>query len=550
MIGSWSVANQITDQRTSVDGANSTTGWTTLSSTSPTNDTDIKIEGAGSNAEQCTNSRRTLIYDTGSSQTWANHVAYVWVNCGIVGLLATKTGGGMRVRVTGSSATDYKEWDVGGSDEWPIAIEGGWVQFVVDLEGTPDATGGTTPTNNSIQGIGISFITNGTMPKVADNTWIDEIAVIADGTAPIRIEGSNGGTTPWTWADVLTQLTVSSGCIKAGPAGTYVLNSAVQVGINDGTTHEFEDTNQVILFDRQDTIPTDHYSFTAVGGTAGTTNVTLGAVTGTGVDATGAQGCTFIGDSADPNRCAWDFDDPNIDAIGLYGCTFQHQGDFQLDDAANDVISCLFIDCNSGTVNNSNFLKNKIIDANTTASNAFLSTDDFGDIRYCEFEHSAGHAINITSTSPSSQNNVGNLFSGYTNSAGSAEAAIENSTAGALTINSSGGSNLGSNSYRNSGGGSTTINNNISVTFADLADNTEVRVYSAGTTTELDGIENATAGSPGSRTFTASISASTSVDYVIHNVDYEYIRVETYTWPTADTTITVQQRTDRNYSNP
>jgi hypothetical protein len=102
----------------------------------------------------------------------------------------------------------------------------------------------------------------------------------------------------------------------------------------------------------------------------------------------------------------------------------------------------------------------------------------------------------------------------------------------------------------NPGAGATIIDNEKSVTFTGMKDNTEVRVYETGTTTEIDGIENATAGSPDDRSFTWSANATTVVDYVIHNVSYEYIRVEGYTVGTVDTTIPIQQRFDRNYSNP
>ena len=139
---------------------------------------------------------------------------------------------------------------------------------------------------------------------------------------------------------------------------------------------------------------------------------------------------------------------------------------------------------------------------------------------------------------------MGNLFSGYTNTVDSTDAAILNSAAGTLTISSSDGSDLQTNSYRNTGGGGVTIENNVSVTFSGLQTNPEVRIYTAGTTTELAGVENS------GTSYVASLAAATSVDYVLHNLDYEYIRVESFTWPSSTTTIPIQQRFDRNYANP
>jgi hypothetical protein len=87
-------------------------------------------------------------------------------------------------------------------------------------------------------------------------------------------------------------------------------------------------------------------------------------------------------------------------------------------------------------------------------------------------------------------------------------------------------------------GGITTVS---TLTLTGLQSNSEVRVFNAGTTTELAGVENS------GTTFTANISAS-SVDIVVHSLGYEYQKIEG-----ADTssnlTLPIQQRVDRNYKN-
>lgn len=87
--------------------------------------------------------------------------------------------------------------------------------------------------------------------------------------------------------------------------------------------------------------------------------------------------------------------------------------------------------------------------------------------------------------------------------------------------------------------GTTTVS---ALTLTGLQTNSEVRVFNAGTTTELAGVENS------GTTFTANISAS-SVDIVVHSLGYEYQKIEG-----ADTssnlTLPIQQRVDRNYRNP
>ncbi len=87
--------------------------------------------------------------------------------------------------------------------------------------------------------------------------------------------------------------------------------------------------------------------------------------------------------------------------------------------------------------------------------------------------------------------------------------------------------------------GTTTVS---TLTLTNLKSNSEVRVYQAGTTTELAGVENS------STTFTATVSVG-SVDIVVHSLGYEYQKIEG-----ADTssnlTLPIQQRVDRNYRNP
>ena len=86
--------------------------------------------------------------------------------------------------------------------------------------------------------------------------------------------------------------------------------------------------------------------------------------------------------------------------------------------------------------------------------------------------------------------------------------------------------------------GTTTV---TTLTLTGLQTNSEVRVYDAGTTTEIAGVENSGA------SFSANIEAS-SVDIVIHSLGYEYQKVEGAD-TSANLTLPIQQRLDRNYQN-
>lgn len=543
------MANQVTDNRTLIADGTAVSNWEDIGATAGVVDTEISYDTySGSIGEYCTTTRAGTFYNNTTTGlfTSGDH-AYILFNCGIVSLLDTKANGGVTIRVTGATATDWAEFNIAGSDDYPPAFDGGWVQFVVDIDellANPSATNGTPPTVGNIQRFGITFITATVMPRMADNCWVGGFFRLPANTPAIIVEGRDGGTTDWNLASMAAVAGVQlSAVLKPGPGGSYVCRGPIQFGINDTTTHGFSETNKTLLWDSQQVMLDGFYGLSALGNSGGTTRVNFGIKSGTGNAATGAQGGSIQAEST-AARWFMDFDDPNIDDIGFWGCSLIHGEDFQLDDAAVDIASTLFIDCNSATVSGAKLVRCSVIDPNTADGVAFMITDDMADIAFSSFEFSDGHAIEINSATPTTQTNVGNLFSGFTNTVNSTDAAILNSAAGALTISSSDGSDLQTNSYRNTGGGSVTVQNNVSVTFDGLQTNTEVRIYTAGTSTELDGIENS------GTSFTSSLAAATSVDYVLHSEIYEYIRVEGFTWPSSTTTIPIQQKIDRNYSNP
>ena len=133
---------------------------------------------------------------------------------------------------------------------------------------------------------------------------------------------------------------------------------------------------------------------------------------------------------------------------------------------------------------------------------------------------------------------------GETHSLYSGNAAIVNSSGGAVTINITGTGDTPT--VRNVGAASTTINNNKTITFTGMRDNTEVRVFRVSDDVEIAGIENATAGSADDRSFAWSAAQGLEVYYRIHNETYETISNPSFTIPASDSTIPIQQRFDRN----
>jgi hypothetical protein len=550
------MANQVTDNRTDIADGTTVSGWEDIGGTALAVDTDIRYGTfTGSIGQYATTTRDATMYNNAATGLFTSgDVAYLLFNCGVVSLLDTKALGGLTVRVTGAAITDWAEFELFGSDEWPVTISGGWAQIAVDIDqllASPTNTNGTPPTVANIQRFGITFICATVMPRMTDNIWTGGFRILPSATPAIIIEGRDSGTTDWNWTSVAAVAAVQqSAVLVPGPGGSFVCRGPIQFGINDTSTHAFDETNKTLLFDFQEVMVDGFYGLSALGNAGGTTNVTFGIKTGTGVDAVGAQGGSIQAASV-AARWNMDFDDPNIDGANFYGVVFVHGDDFQLDDVAVDVVSTLYIDVTLVAASNSSQVRIQAIAPNTADGVAFMTTDDLGDIAYSTFEFSDGHAIEILTGGPSTQGFVGNVFVGAYGAIGTNDAALYNNAAAARTVNISGGGSTPT--YRNGTSASTTIVAAVSVTFDKMRDDTEVRVYNNATGVEIDGIEDVTAGTINDRSFTWSSPAGTIVDYVIHHWSgaapfYQTIRVNEFEVPTANVTLDINQLVNRNAS--
>ena len=494
----------------------------------------------------------------------------ILANCGIVGLLRSKTdptNPGFTVRFTGANVGDYFEVAVGGNDSWPPAFAGGWVYFIVDIEvasTSPDFTGGTPPATTAIQHVGITGQTTN-MPRNVDNTWLNGIWRLPSGSPGILVEGQNTGAVDWTFSDIESASSTNFwGTFRGNDGGSF--SSSVPLRIGNGTdsvTHGFTDTNQTVLWQNTDFVADGYFGVDVIGSGTNTVNVTWGVKTGTGDDATGAQGITFAS-NANITGTRWylDVNDANIDSFNSYGCTYVHGQIFSLDQNNVEVISSFFINSNEAIQslgsNSSLWQRNTVVDANTADGVAFLKTVDLDNIKFSNFDFSDGHAIEITTLGAAltGETFLNNNFAGYNSTTGSTDAAIYNNSGQSVTINVTGG-NLVATSFRNGAGSSTTVNNNVAVTVTNMKDNTEVRVLLTSTLddtppystpTEVAGIENATAGTTDERTFTFSVAASTGI--TIRTFNEDFIADDVAITPTVSQDVQIAQRRDRVFSNP
>ena len=479
-------------------------------------ETDYFIQGSTSISKQVKQETKGMHADAGASQTFGtgDHV-YVWMYSTTPGAGDIRANGGLRITL-GASATARDEFYVNGSDFYKY---GGWICYPVDPTATPDnvlgAGAGSTPRyfggimSNSVSVKGINF----------------GVDVIRYGTG---IDATGGGSPDpdLTFNDIATEDALignAYGILQPTAAGT-ALQGRVRIGADDtSTSTTFNDTDAVLT--KLNNNPSGVNQKTA-------TNFSGIIVQGSLTTAT-FTGCLFIGlDTTDLGF----FDTnsaTNKSTVTLNNCTFLDWGTTDIS-TGNTVTGSNWKNSSSLTLNGAS-----ISDCTFENSSPVITGNDLGNISDCSFTRgSAGHAIQ-TSVSTGTVSFSGNSFSGYNASNGQADSAINfTATSGSVTVNVSGGAVP---SFL-SAGVSVTFSLSNSLTLTGLQAGTEVRVYDAGTTTELAGIEST------SGTFNTSVSVS-SVDIVIFNLNFIAIRLTSVDTST-DRTIPIQQQEDRQYENP
>jgi hypothetical protein len=539
----------IVDGRTLISNANAQGSWVddaggTMGATAASNNF---IVGTGSIEGRSSKSTNAIQWDFGSPQDFTDTVFYIWCNMSAAALLDLKANQGLTMRFSGATQTDWFEINVAGSDTYG----GGWKMFVVDAsvaKTASDNTNGTPPAVTAVQFVGISVTTTATAPGSDPNFFIDASWHVAVGTPGIRVEGQNAAAA-WTMADILAAAVSTGtdapwGMLAELDNGTLTCNAHIRFGADDATQDEFADTNIILGFEVADVVD-GFFGFDGVAG-AGQMDVTFGIKTGTGNDATGAQG--FVITSGGP-RWFMDFStDADIDSAGFYGCQFVVGEIFDLDSVSCDLATVVFNDCDKAHFSNAKVVRATVVAATTADGVAFCDTDDLGDIANSSFEFSDGHGIEILTGGPASQNNVGNIFSGAyggtpgdnnTPASGSNDAMIYNNSAAAKTFNRSGGGTQPS--FRNGASATSDDVAAINLTFTPLIANSEVRLYETGTNVEIDGVENS------GTSFVASAGASQALDYKIINPGYLEINIKNVSFASSQNII-VNQQIDRNFA--
>jgi hypothetical protein len=468
--------------------------------------------------------------------TTAEHI-FVWISAS--GSPDTLANGGFGIAVIDDAATDaVGQWYVGPRPGYL----GGWVCYVVHPEKDFHAVTAGTPvwtlTGNpgqltAVDAIGCRWKITTTIMGASDNAFIDAVTL----GLGYRLTLGDAGSTEGTFTDFISyEETVTNrfgGLFSV--SGILFAQCQLTIGVSSGAgnTEFIDDGFTVVWIDAQTStesaVKSDFYKLEFTKG-SGTTDVTmsngsLSAVSPQEVylDFTGSTTATLTNVSADRARLV-DLDS----AVSWTGGQISNSGQILI------AGSPIFTDIN-------------VVSPTDTLAFQITATAALNNISNIAFDGAgvggAGSGavyINIAGAGPFTFDFTGFTYANrVTNSHDIVIAAGSNAN---YTLNITAGDTP---TVNNLGSGTVTIVNAVETTLTGLVNPTEVRVYDAGTGLEIAGSESVTTGS-----FAFSDTAGNIVNIRIFSTEYEPADLEDFTIPLTDSSLPVQQRFDRNYSNP
>jgi len=489
------------------------------------------------------------------STTEAGQLIYVWDNFLAASLLNTQAANGFGICLSSGTptASNYSLFTYYGSDNYA----GGWVRMILDPTKTRSGGAGTLNTSN-ITHIGVFADVGGTTARF-DNLILDACDVgnglIVTGTSTLGLFNellTNEATQRY---GVVRALNDSNTSIEI--AGTVTLGdtTAAASTITDEDSKIFAAEPLYYQGGVVDAVPLTFAGINVVGG-SGTNSLSLGQpVSTTG----GRNGISIVGN--DSYTFGIDFSDGNVETGNWYGCSLENlTGTLSFDAAAHSfkgnsisgcsgmsfvaastASECSFVNCAPITLGTGAVLDQCIVTESTGAQ--AVTTENLNNLTDCSFTRgSGGHAVKLTSLGTGSM--IWDCKGiGYAASNGSTGQETIWVDVGSGTLDISVSSNGTTPTIRTTGATVNVIENQVTLTLTGLQANSEVRIYSAGTTTELAGIEN----SGTTFQYTYTYQASTFVDIVVHSINYVYFRAANFELGASNSSFPVSQIFDRNY---
>lgn len=515
---------------TGTDGAGNT--YNTMGSPAYQDNEYPYIQGSYAVTQDCTKNTNTgsLAYSSGGITVPTDGAVLVWQNFSSAFVFGTYAQGGYRICI-GSGLNDFDVWFVGGNDKGRMPY-GGFENHAVNPTITADDTAGTPTATLDYVGSAVYVITG---PSKGETHQCDVMrygrcsAIFEYGELTLGYATIDG------FATQNDNQNNRWGLIQEQPGG-FLWKGRMQLGTSTNAV-DFRDSDRNIFIDWT---PKVTANFNLIEVINASSNVEMTRFNFSVLDTTTASSGRFLMTN-DANvaidECTFtDMDtfvfSKSTNTVTIDGSTFRRCGIITQDGAAFD--SCL-ITGHSGT-------------------HAMLATNPAAITNSNFVSSGSGHGVRCDTTGTYTWSNTDSGYTGtrgsnLVSSTGSADAMFYNNSGGLITLNISGSGQQPS--VRNGAGATTQVNADVNVTFSNMKDNTEVRIYKTSDDSVVDGIENATAGTTDERTFTWTAGAGTNVYYILHNWNgvepfYHTIRVEGYIVPSSDTTIVVQQQVDRN----
>lgn len=449
--------------------------------------------------------------------------------------LTTYAAGGIRTLV-GNTLGDFYAYKASGSDFEPNPI-GGWANYAIDpASATIDTTVGS-PTGTWTH---VGMAINATAQSRGNPHAVDAIRV-----GRCSLEVTAGDATAYGTFTGMSDFDTSTDqryALFQKVFGGYKWQGLMSIGLT-GTSVDFRSSNANIFVANAPQV-SSNFNKIEIRNTSSNvewTSISISAQDGVDnlIAATASRGNFEVVDNA---------------TVALTSCTFTDMGTFIFNDGANSntIDKTTFRRCDKLTTGGAT-ITNSVIDSsfNTTVAVTTASPTEAAKISDTTFSSDgSGNGLEITGTA-ANITLTGIDFESYSLTVDADKAIYVNIATGSMTININGGSGVTADSHVRTAGATVTISADVTITFSGMKDNSEVRIYRVSDGTEVDGIENATAGTTDNRTFTWSAPAALAVNYVIHNWDgatpyYQTLRKNNYSVPASNTTIEIAQLIDRN----
>jgi len=544
------VAVSIKDNRTTVDDAQATTGWTGAGFGTTT----VSAEDTLAVAASLASTTGQTYFTDGTSRnlgTSPGTLVYIWTfnNALQDAWNASPPPNALLL----GDGTDRIGFDMAGADkrvfnhlEGPTGLDvNAWQCLVLDTgqAGAMNTAGNTYVVAGTYAGLNFAAITQfgasfDTNSKALGGGYNVAVDIIRFGNDGIDVQGgttSDRGTfTELAEADRSRSADAAHGIFRAYSAPTaFGCQGPMSFGDNDGTTTTyFEDSNVVVIFEDRN-ISNDKYYWKIIGNSTGTNHFKLTGVTIT---------------SAGPH-IGWDSNGGNVNLLEMDGCIFRDWGDrtiifsSQADATGHHVNDHVFDNCGTITAGDHDMLRMTISNPANSSRALICGAGDYTDLTLSGYEGTAGtaailwnettdpdgeldgldatkgtaatHVIELGANTPTSITLRDWTVSGYNASNGQNDSVIYNNSNKAITVNVIG--NTGTISYRNGGTSTTTISQSATVTITvkdvrgDPISGARVRVE------EDDGtlISNGSTNASGIYTFSYTGSTPQAVNVVV-----------------------------------